>query len=91
MNFDVYVDGSNVSEALDVDNKTTLNTFIFGDAHDILVTKVGHQDDNATNYVVQDPKNVIELNLPKKRVNTCDTYDARFEYLKMFCFSTHSF
>ena len=68
--FDVFVDGSNVTEALDVDNKTTLTTFVFDDSHDIIVKKVGHEDANQTNYVIQDPENMINLNLPKKRVSS---------------------
>ena len=67
--FDVFVDSSNVSESLDVDNKTTLNTFVFDDTHTIVVKKTGHEDANKTDHVVQDPENVIELNLPKKRVS----------------------
>ena len=66
--FDVFVDSSNASETLDVDNKTTLNTFVFGDIHTIVVKKIGHEDANKTDYMVMDPDNVIVLNLPKKRV-----------------------
>ena len=66
--FDVFIDGSNATEALDADNKTTLKTFVFNDSHNILVKKVGHEDANQTNYVIIDPTNVINLNLPKKRV-----------------------
>ena len=67
--FDVFIDGSNVTEALDADNKTTLKTFVFDDSHDILVRKVGHEDANKTGYVIMDPTNIINLNLPKKRVS----------------------
>ena len=66
--FDVLIDGSNITETLDVDNKTTLKTFIFNDTHNVLVKKVGHEDANRTDYVIKDPTNIIDLNLPKKRV-----------------------
>ena len=66
--FDIFVDNSNLTEALDVDNKTTVKKFVFGDTHDFLVKKVGHEDANKTSYVVQDPENIINLSLPKKRV-----------------------
>ena len=66
--FDVFIDGSNVTEVLKADNKTTLKTFVFGDSHDILVKKVGHDNANLTSYTVQDPENMIQLNLPKKTV-----------------------
>ena len=68
--FDVFIDGSNVTEDLDVDNKTTLNTFVFNDIHNVFVKKVGHEDANRTNYVIMDPINIIDLNLPKKRVSS---------------------
>ena len=64
----VFIDGSNVTEALDADNKTTLKKFVFGDSHDILATKIGHDSANLTSYIVKDPENIIQLNLPKKKV-----------------------
>ena len=66
--FEVYIDGSNSTETLDTDNMTTLNTFVFGDTHDIIVKKVGHQNDNETSYVIKDPENMIHFFLAKKRV-----------------------
>ena len=67
--FEVFVDSSNVSETLGSDNKTTINTFVFEDIHTISVKKSGHDDANKTGYVVKDPENIIDLNLPKKRVS----------------------
>ena len=66
--FEVFIDGSNLTEIMDVDNKTTVATFVFGDTHTIVVKKVGHEDANQTDYVIQDPTNIINLNLPRKRV-----------------------
>ena len=74
--FEVFVDSSNVSETLNADNKTTLNKFVFGDTHTIVVKKIGHEDANKTGHVVQDPENVIVLNLPKKRVSICYKYEC---------------
>ena len=68
LGFDVFVDSSNTSETLAADNKTTVNTFVFGDTHTIVVKKIGHKDANKTDHVVMDPENVIVLNLPKKKV-----------------------
>ena len=67
--FDVFIDGSNVTEALTSDNRTTIRDFVFGDEHNITVKKVGHEDANQTNYLIQDPSNIIDLNLPKNRVS----------------------
>ena len=69
LGFDVFVDFYCVSEILKVDNKTTNRTFVFGDKHTIVVKKTGHEDANKTDHIVQDPENVISLNLPKKRVS----------------------
>ena len=83
--FEVYIDGSNSTEALDVDNKTTMNTFIFGDTHDIVVKKVGHKDANQTNYMIKHPDNVIDLNLPKKRVGSNEKFRS-YVFKQLFQF-----
>ena len=74
--FEVFIDGSNITETFEVDNKTTVNTFVFGDSHDILVTKNGYQDASQINYVVKDPDNEIDFNLPKERVREIYLLDS---------------
>ena len=86
--FDVFIDGSNVTEALDTDNKTTINTFVFGDTHDVMVKKVGHESANQTSYVIQHPENTIDLNLPKKRVGVNN--EKLESVIKVCRFSIHS-
>ena len=54
---------------LDSDNKTTIKRFNFGISLKIVVKKIGHQDANVTNYMIQDKENIVHLNLPKKRVS----------------------
>ena len=67
--FEVFVDFSPNKTVLQSDNKTTVDTFVFGAIHTIVVKKVGHQDANITDYEIKDPENVIDLNLPKNRVS----------------------
>ena len=67
--FEVFIDNSPNKTVLKSDNKTTVATFIFGANHSIVVKKVGHKDANKTDYVIKDPENVIDFNLPKNRVS----------------------
>ena len=66
--FEVFIDNSPNKTNLQPDKKTTVDTFLFGATHTILVKKIGHEDANKTDHVIQDPENIIDLSLPRKEV-----------------------
>ena len=65
----MFIDNSPNKTNLQADNKTTIDTFLFGATHTILVKKIGHEDANKTDHIIQDPDNIINLNLPMKEVS----------------------
>ena len=68
-NFEVFIDDSPSKTSLEADNTTTTTKFDFGSSIKIVVKKIGHVDANVTAYLIQDKENIVNVNLPKKRVS----------------------
>ena len=84
MGFDVFV--NDLKEDLKSDNKTTVKEYSFDTKHNISVKKIGHEDGNKTDYVITDPTNLINLNMPKKTVSSSSLF--HFIYVCVMFYST---